>query len=551
MKKLFGLFLLATSVSYAKITPQLYAFGEKPRLAKPETKFTADLAMAREEYETFTIVLPQVKSRELISKIKLNWKGKAPAIEFKTYQLFGHNFKSSSFKAGFKAGEVVDIPIPYEWLLEGSITPPSYSVMSQAQYLFEIFVNKEAIAGVYEGDLSFTALGESITLPLKLQIYDVTLPAKFALKTSFGYANWGVTKKHFGDWHKDEKIVNEQYVNLAIEHRIDLHKIYEKFPDTNAKDPLTETPPGQRSFLGQVKPLFAGVGQKNGHQMSVTDLPVRNEFKTAESNYPMTIVDLEKFWKNLNASVVKNNLKDKTYVYYIDEPTEEKVKFLGNELRQIKKWAPDIKFLVTTPWKPTLDNAVDIWVINLIFWDRPTEKSPAFYKDLQAKGQELWFYVGCNSHGCSEAEDVTNPDLVTDRPSAYARNFPWYAARYQATGILYYDTVYTYDHGGPESPWVDSFDFTGYGEGGLFYPCTPKLGRCTTQRAIPSLRLKILRDGLEDVELLRIAKEKGFDASVVNKLVRNGRDFALNTADYEMVKRQALAFITKPEAKKK
>ena len=552
MKKIIGLLLLISSVSYGKIKPQLYLYGEKPRLAKPESKFVADLAMAREEYETFIIVMPELKSKNLISKIKLTWKGKTPAVEFKTFQLFGHNFKGSSFKSGFKAGEVADIPVPYEWLVEESITPPVTSVMSQAQYLFEIFVTGQAQAGVYEGELSFSALNESITLPVKLQIYDITLPTKFDLKTSFGYAPWEVTKKHYGAWDKDERKLNDQYIASALEHRIDLHKFYDKFPEPNAKDPLTEAPGSQRSFSAQSKPLFAGQLHKNGYQLSVTDLPVPKEFKKIESDYPTTVEDIEKFWKKLNASVVKNNLKEKTFVYYIDEPTENDLKFLGNELRQIKKWAPDLKFLVTTPWRQNLDNAVDIWVINLIFWERPTEKSPEFYKSLQAKGQELWFYVGCNSHGCTESEDIMNPDLVTDRSAAYARSFPWYAVRYGATGILYYDTVYTYSHGGDLSPWTDSFDFTGYGEGGLFYPCTPKLGKCATPKVIPALRLKILRDGLEDAEILKIAKGKGFDMTATNKVVRSARDFAMNTADYEMIKRQALAFMTKPaETKKK
>ncbi|AZZ36201.1 hypothetical protein CIK05_05140 [Bdellovibrio sp. qaytius] len=552
MKKFFALLLLISSVTYGKINPQLYLYGEKPRLAKPETKFAANLAMAREEYETFIITLPEVKSKDLISKIKLTWKGKTPAVEFKTYELFGHNFKNSSFKSGFKAGEIVDIPVPYEWLLEESMTPPAYSVMSQANYLFEIYTTQKAEAGIYEGELSFSALKETITLPVKLQIYDVTLPAKFTLKTSFGYAPWEVTKKHFGGWDKGERNLNDQYISAALEHRIDLHKIYDKFPEQNAKDPLTEAPANQRSFNAQSKPLYAGLMHKNGYQMSVTDLPVPKEYKKTESDYPMTAADLEKFWKSLNASVLKNNLKDKTFVYYIDEPSDTDLKFLGNELRQIKKWAPDLKFLVTTPWKQNLENAVDIWVINLIFWDRPSEKPPEFYKQLQAKGQELWFYVGCNSHGCTGAEDITNPDLVTDRASVYARVFPWMAVRYGATGILYYDTVYTYSHGGANSPWVDSFDFTGYGEGGLFYPCTPKLGRCSTPKVIPALRLKILRDGLEDAELLKIAQSKGFDMQAVNKVVRNARDFAMNTADYEMVKRQALEFISKStDAKKK
>ncbi|MES2802054.1 MAG: hypothetical protein V4654_06145 [Bdellovibrionota bacterium] len=552
MKKLLSLLFLFTSVAYSKIQPQIYTYGEKPRLAKPDSEVAADLMMAREEFETFIIALPEFKSKELINKVKIIWKDKTPAVELKTYKLFGHNFKSSSFKSGFKAGEIADIPVPLDWLIEGSITPPTFSVLSQSQYLFEFFATSVAQAGTYTGELTFSALKETITIPVKLQIFDVTLPVKFELKTTFGFAPWEVLKKHYGTWHKDERSLYDQYYESALEHRIDLHKIYDKFPETNAKDPLTDAPPNKRSFGQQTKPLYAGLMHKNGYQMTVTDLPVANEYKTIENEYPLTVKDIEAFWKSLNTSVVKNNYREKTFVYYVDEPSEADLRFLGQELRQIKKWAPDVKFLVTSPWRQTLEGAVDIWVLNLVLWDRPNEKPPEFYRQLQTKKQELWFYVGCNSHGCTEAEDITNPDLVTDRPSAYTRVFPWMALRYGATGLLYYDTVYTYSHGGDLSPWMDSFDFTGYGEGGLFYPCTPRLGQCKTQKVIPALRLKVLRDGLEDAQLLIMAQNKGFDLQELNKVVRHVRDFSLNTADYEMVKRKALTFLTKaPETKKK
>lgn len=556
MRKILPLILIFASVSFtsnsfAKMNPQIYTYGEKPRLAKPDSKMAADLAMAQEEYETFIIALPGLKSREYLTKIKLTWTDKDPGVELKTFQLYGHNFKNSSFKSGFKAGEVADIPVPLEWLLEGSITPPEFSVMSQTQYLFEIYAPATAKAGTYNGELSFSAKNEIVKIPVKLQIFDVTLPSKFEMKTTFGFAPWEVLKKHYGGWHKDERPLYDQYITLALEHRIDLHKIYDKFPEANAKDPLTEAPQGMRSFSNQTKPLYAGVGHKNGYQFSITDLPVRDEYKTIESEYPMTVNDVEAFWKSLNNSVVKNNLKEKTFVYYVDEPKEETLRQLGKELTQIKKWAPDLKMLVTSPWRQALDNAVDIWVLNLFLWDRPNEKSPEFYKQLQAKKQDLWFYVGCNSHGCGEPEDIMNPDFVTDRPSAYLRSFPWSALRYGATGLLYFDTVYTYTNGGPQSPWQDSFAFTGYGEGLLFYPCTPKLGQCKTPKVIPALRLKILRDGLEDAQIVKMAQAKGFDISAVNKVVRNVRDFSVNTADYEMIKRQALAFLSKPSEPKK
>jgi len=533
-----------TPQALAAQSVQIYSYGEKPRLAKISEKTNIDLAMARGEFETMILALPNAKSKDLISQVKLTWKDKTPDVELKTYQLFGHHFKSSSFKARFKAGEIADIPVPLEWLRDKLITPPSFSRLSQPQYLFELSTKPKAATGTFNGELSFVTGKETLRVPVKLQIYPVDLPLKFDLKTSFGFAPWEVLKKHYGSWNKEELKLYTQYYEMALEHRIDLHKIYLKFPEKQANDLLADAPMAKQSFNQQTKPLFAGDIHKDNYQMTITDLPVPQEYKTLQSEAPRSLKEIETFWKKLNASVIKNNLKEKTFVYYIDEPQEAKLKTIGEELRQIKKWAPDIKFLVTTPYHPTLEGAVDIWVLNLILWDRPTEKSPQFYKQRQTqKNEELWFYVGCNSHGCTEPEDIQNPDFSTDRPSAYLRAFPWVALRYGATGILYYDTVYTYSHGGELSPWVDNFDFTGYGEGGLFYPCTAKLGQCKTPKVIAALRLKILRDGLEDVQIMKLALAKGFDAQQVNKVVRHARDFSLNTVDYEMVKRAALDFL--------
>lgn len=545
MLALLCFLFLTTPQSFAAQPVQIYSYGEKPRLANASEKMNIDLAMARGEFETVILTLPNAKTKDLISKVTLTWKDKNPEVELKTYQLFGHHFKSSSFKAQFKAGEIADIPVPLEWLHDKSITPPSFSVLSLPQYLFELSAKQKAASGTFTGELSFISGKETIKVPVKLQIYPVDLPVKFDLKTSFGFAPWEVLKKHYGSWNKDELKLYTQYYEAALEHRIDLHKIYLKFPEKEAKDPLADAPAAKQSFTQQTKSLYAGSTHKDNYQMTITDLPVPQEYKTIKAETPRSLKEIENFWKKLNASIVKNNLKEKTFVYYIDEPQEEKLKTIGEELRQIKLWAPDIKFLVTTPYRPSLEGSVDIWVLNLILWDRPTEKSPEFYKQRQTlKNEELWFYVGCNSHGCTEPEDIQNPDFATDRPSAYLRVFPWVALRYGATGVLYYDTVYTYSHGGDLSPWMDSFDFTGYGEGGLFYPCTPKLGQCKTPQIIPALRLKILRDGLEDVQILKLALSKGFNAQQVNKVVRNARDFSFNTVDYEMIKRAALEYLS-------
>ena len=328
----------------------------------------------------------------------------------------------------------------------------------------------------------------------------------------------------------------------ALRHRIDLHKVYLKFPEKDAKDPLAESPPGTLSFIHQTHALFSGELSSRLFRFTTTDLPVPEDYKNLHKT-SLKPKEIETFWKRLNQSTLDNGLQDKSFVYFIDEPKKADLQQIAKNLKQIRQWAPDLHFLVTTPYENTLEDSINIWCINLIQWDRPTEKSPAVYKQRQElKKEQLWFYVGCNSHGCEGAEAIENPDLVMDRPSSYIRVFPWMAIRYGAEGILYYDSVYGYSHGSPMSPWKDAFSFTGYGEGNLFYPCSPLIAGCKSQQVFASTRLKILRDGLEDVQILKMLEEKGTAVnSTVTHLIPGVRNFPTKTAAYEELKRWALS----------
>lgn len=554
---LFFIFLnafMAFSMALSMELPhfEIYAHGEKPGLnAKISKDKSVNLEMAQGEFETFTLRLPQGSGLDLISNVKLIWAQKtAPEIELQTFWLGGHHFTGSSARPGRKEGEVADIPIPLEWIEKAWIKPPVENYLKQSTFLFEVFTDPKAIPGEYTGRIEFLFKKTPFQIPLKLIIHDLRLPNQFALETSFGFAPWQALQKHYGAWHKAEMDLYAQYLDLALEHRVDLHKIYVKFPEPEALDPLVDSRIEAQGFLKQTKPLFDGSLHQKNFSMTVTDLPVPLEYKSLKPAPPLTLEKVKNFWVRLNASVVKNQLQKKSFVYFVDEPKKEDLAELAKTLLQIRQWAPDIRFLVTTPYTASLEGAINLWCINLFLWDRPTEKSPSFYAKRQAeKKEELWFYVGCNSHGCDGPEDIMNPDLVIDRPAAFTRVLPWMALRFGATGILYFDTVYGYTKDS-KSPWTDAFHFTGYGEGNLFYPCTAKLGSCSTPRVIPALRLKILRDGLEDVQILKMAQDKGVDISPwLTKWTPGVRSFSTRALDYESAKREVLNILTKAKFK--
>lgn len=538
-----SLVTLGSSSRQLRATKQLeyYPYGEKVSFAQPQS-LPVKLYMARGEYEIWTFRFPEVSSNELISNVEIDWKGAAPSMwSLQTYWIGVHPLKFSSTGLTKKIKNVADILVPIELMRAKEIQVPSSNKPLEAQYLFELYLPKNTTPGIFSGTLKWTLAEKKFTAPLELSISDLQLPDKFTLKTSVGFAPWEVLRKHYGSWNAKEKELYEIYYQQALEHRIDLHKIYVKFPEKNAQDPLKDGPLGTMSFISQTGPLFSGAHSPQQFKFMVTDLPVPETYKNLHE-VKLSLKESELFWRRLNRSVLKNGLKEKTFVYFVDEPPQAEASKIAENLKIIRAWAPDLDFLVTTPYRQEWDGAVNLWCLNLILWDQPSGKGPQFYQARKKeKNESFWFYVGCNSHGCQGEEAIENPDMIMDRSSAYHRVFPWMALRYEAEGILYYDSVYGYSHGSSASPWADAFSFTGYGEGNLFYPCGPSIAGCKTHHALPSLRLKVLRDGLEDVQILKMRESDGISVTEkVRNLVPQVRSFKTDLKSYNDLKIWAL-----------
>jgi hypothetical protein len=101
-----------------------------------------------------------------------------------------------------------------------------------------------------------------------------------------------------------------------------------------------------------------------------------------------------------------------------------------------------------------------------------------------------------------------NPAVI-DRPGQEARILPWMAWLAQVDG-LYYHQLADWD----EDPWLTPFtNYLSNGDDYLFYPpndpafgydpCTP-----ASNRLIPSIRLELLREGLEDYALLQLLSDR-------------------------------------------
>jgi hypothetical protein len=147
-----------------------------------------------------------------------------------------------------------------------------------------------------------------------------------------------------------------------------------------------------------------------------------------------------------------------------------------------------------------LDGAIDVWI-------------PVFYESAYrsrevraklAKGDRVWSYT-------AGVEPDGIPTWLLDYDPVHFRIPAWLNYSHGQTGLLYWTTAYwdNYD------PWTNpSGNRWGNGDGSLFYP-GDRVG--APDAAVPSARLKAIRDGMEDYDYLTLLAEAG-DPGLAHRL---------------------------------
>ena len=134
---------------------------------------------------------------------------------------------------------------------------------------------------------------------------------------------------------------------------------------------------------------------------------------------------------------------------------------------------------------------------------------PKYDPFLQLNPRNLvWWYQSCLSHGCFivGGDYFTGwPSLVVDTSAVQNRSQGMLSWLYGVTGILYYTIDLHLDRA-----WNgDLYDFGGNGDGTLLYPGQPSVIGGQTDIPVASIRLKMLREGLEDYEYMKLVSDLG------------------------------------------
>jgi hypothetical protein len=178
--------------------------------------------------------------------------------------------------------------------------------------------------------------------------------------------------------------------------------------------------------------------------------------------------------------------------------------------------SPSVTTLVTTTTAEAAANGatgIDLFtpVVNFVE-GKPTDGEWAG-NQRSKYGPTIWWYQSCMSYGCGPGGTMTGwPTMAIDADATRNRAMEWLSYIYDVSGELYYETTYAYFGG---DAWTNQFYFGGNGDGTLFYPGTvAKIGGAT-EIPVESLRLKMIRDGMEDYELLHLATTLGFGAEAM------------------------------------
>ncbi len=377
----------------------------------------------------------------------------------------------------------------------------------------DVCVPRGASPGEARGEIRISAGGRPLaTVPVTLRVHPFAIPATSTLPTSFGISLPSLLRRHRIAPAEADALLR-RYAIAALRDRISLHGMSMRPPSVSGATV------DFRAYDDELAPLLDGTALPSGARFTSTDVRLPAGMGPRETAAVL--------------SATAGHLREhgwlaRAFLYAADEPSPDRFPAIVS-LASLAH-AAGLSVLVTVPFQPALAGAVDIWTPNLnclIVRRAPSEFCPlrapfSAYAPLLARGDRLWWYVSCSSHGCEgpvpqRAASYFHgwPDYVIDVPGSRNRAMGPLAFRYGIGGELYYDTVLAYEDG---DPWVSIRRFGGNGDGTLFYPGTPDRIGGRTDIPVESLRLKLIRAGLQDYEELSLLARLG-EGALAERLV--------------------------------
>lgn len=398
----------------------------------------------------------------------------------------------------------------------------------------DVLIPADASPGIYSGEARVEIAGAApVVLPVQIEVLGFTLPATSTLPNSFWMYWPGLSLAHCPESARRECMteIGQVYARAGLRNRITtsgdgLAPEYE----FDATGKLTRA--DYTGYDAAVAALLDGQGAPGGARWTSLRIP---RFRAFAGEQLVAVV--RDFVRHARA----RGWADRLYAFGVDEPhTAQQFAELDQFLRLMREAAPEVPRLATTNLHPAFYGLITRWspLVNRLepkfpslreWWRYGGLPRRADYEERLRAGDSLWWYQSCMSHGCGGTGDSPLhdnwPSYMVDISALANRVFGLLTVHHHISGILYWDVTYAH-HYDPSpatvrvDPWESLYHFGGNGDGSLFYPGRPERIGGTRHIAIESLRLKMIRDSLVDVEYALRLKQLGEEEFLRREMAR-------------------------------
>lgn len=423
-------------------------------------------------------------------------------------------------------------------------------------------------AGTYTFNIAVTKSGEiSKTATVTLQVWNFALPSTPTLKSFMGLGSGYLATGHWGAYQGDtwQKAMMKLYSKALLYHRLAVNTLNKGrwFTNVDANGHVISWTDWDAQYGSLLDGTEITNGPLSGAKLPSVTIEFGNTFGTnpRDSSATNWVNYLQDWWNHFTTKGW--DPMNRLYLYSWDEPkTSNNRSYRGstyNEQQIVLIKCKDMNSVNTGgagTWKNGFTTAglssflhnpgspytsLDVTgfyfpVMRMYTYREPWTDSSSGYRRNTYPGYENWTTRNHGSYISNDGSHVANgvpdsygvygtdnaPDVMLETPSVLTRGYFWLQWYYRAHQFLYYETVERYAVGKlkPAQPYFDQMSWWGgNGDGTLFYPGVPtKTGRPylpastlsiggTNDIPIESIRLKLLREGIEDREYMELARQ--------------------------------------------
>ncbi len=377
-------------------------------------------------------------------------------------------------------------------------------------FFVEIELPANATPGAHRGSIEIRDADDISEVTIELKVHDFELPVTPGLRTAFGNQPQFAPFEKIPNSGPEFEEMKRRYYEILLEHGVSGFEI-----------PGGITGPEAEKFL-------------NDPRMTSFTIP-----------FP----DKDEGLKAVVEKLRKGGWFAKGYFYLVDEPAKEEafaqlVKYTERLKRVV---GPDYKLVTPYAGNPQFKTDQDIYDLlegKTTLWCYLTSMHayhPEKLDAIRSKGIEIWNYVAWVPH-------TPWCNFLIGMSAMQHRVLFWQEWKYRTTGLLYWSTDWwANNEGGTIDPWKDmatvkwaSKDV--FGDGSLLYP-----GKSVGHDGpLPSLRLKMIRQGLQDYDYIKLASQRAGNAAVdgiVNEQVKSWTEYQQDPLKLETAKEKLATLI--------